>query len=154
MKRAVKIFFVLLFAAFVVVQFFRPNFDNPPVAQTETLESNITMPENVAGILKRSCADCHSNETFYPWYAKIQPSGWFLASHIEDGRRHLNFSVWNSYDARRKKRRLSKICEQIESREMPLPSYLWLHRDARMSDEDIKILCVWANAEAEKIALP
>ena len=154
MKRAVKIFFIVLFAAFVVVQLFRPNFYNPPVIQTETLESNIFVPENVAAVLKRSCADCHSNETVYPWYAKIQPSAAFLGSHIEDGRRHLNFSVWNTYDDRRKKRRLSEICEQIESREMPLPSYLWIHRDAELTAEDVKILCEWANAGAEKIVLP
>ena len=154
MKRAVKIFFILLFAAFFIIQFFRPDFDNPPLTRAETLESNVFVPENVAVILKRSCADCHSNETVYPWYAKIQPSAWFLASHIEDGRRHLNFSVWNTYDSRRKKRRLSEICEQIESREMPLPSYLWIHRDARMSGEDVVNLCNWANAEAEKTVPP
>ena len=154
LKRAVKIFFVLFFVAFLVIQFSRPNFNNPSVTQAETLKSNTFVPENVAAVLKRSCADCHSNETVYPWYAKIQPSAWFLASHIEDGRRHLNFSIWNTYDARRKKRKLGEICDQTESREMPLPSYLWIHRDAQMSDEDVKILCDWANAEAEKIALP
>lgn len=154
MKRALKIVFIIIFVGFIVIQFFRPNFTNPSVALNETLESNTFVPENVAVILKRSCADCHSNETVYPWYAKIQPSAWFLASHIEDGRRQMNFSVWSTYDARRKKRRLGEICEQIESREMPLPSYLWIHRDAQMNGEDVKILCDWANVEAEKIVLP
>lgn len=91
MKRAVKIFIILIFAVFVIIQFFRPNFENPPVIQAETLESTVVVPENVAFILRRSCGDCHSNETTYPWYAKIQPSAWFLASHIEDGRLNLNF---------------------------------------------------------------
>jgi hypothetical protein len=77
-----------------------------------------------------------------------------LASHITDGRRHLNFSVWDTYEDRRKKRRFGEICDQVERREMPLPSYLWVHRDAQMSDEDIKVLCNWANGEAEKIVLP
>ena len=151
MKRAVKIFFIFLFAGFVVVQFFRPNFVNPPVIQGETLETSTQLPENVAAVLKRSCADCHSNETVYPWYAKIQPSAWFLAHHIEDGRQQLNFSIWNTYEAKRKKRKFGEICEQTESGEMPLPSYLWIHGEAKMSDEDVKTLCDWANAEAEKV---
>jgi hypothetical protein len=154
LKSAVKIFFILLFASFVIIQFFRPNFENPSVNQSETLESAVFLPENVAIILKRSCSDCHSSETVYPWYARIQPSAWFLASHITDGRRHLNFSVWDTYEDRRKKRRLGEICDQVERREMPLPSYLWVHRNAQMSDEDIKVLCNWANGEAEKIVLP
>lgn len=87
-------------------------------------------------------------------YAKIQPSGEFLTSHNADGRRHLNFSVWNNNNERRKKRRLGEVCDQIERREMPLPLYLWIHRDAQMSDEDIKVLCGYANGEAEKIILP
>ena len=151
MKKALKIIAVVLFAAFVVIQFFRPDFTNPPVTQAETLEATTQVPENVQAILKRSCSDCHTNETIYPWYSKIQPSASFLKNHIDDGRRHLNFSVWNTYEMRKKRKKLEEVCEQISAKEMPLPSYLWIHRSAALSDEESKILCDWATAEEKRL---
>lgn len=151
LKKILKITALVLFLGFVVIQFFRPDFTNPPVNAAETIENSMQIPPNVSAILKRSCADCHSFETVYPWYSKIQPSAWFLKDHIDEGRREMNFSVWNTYEPRRKKRKLDEMCEQVEMREMPLPSYLWIHRDAQMSDADIKTLCDWAKAEGEKI---
>lgn len=151
LKKILKIVTLVLFIGFVVIQFIRPDFTNPSVNAADTLENSTQLPDNVNQILSRSCADCHSNETKYPWYSKIQPSAWFLKDHIDEGRHELNFSVWNTYEPRRKKRKLDEICEQIESREMPLPSYLWIHGDAKMSDEDIKTLCDWTKAESAKI---
>jgi hypothetical protein len=151
MKRVLKIIVVVLFVGFIVIQFFRPDFTNPPVVAEQTLEANVQLPENVRMILSRSCADCHSNATVYPWYSKIQPAAWFLAEHIDQGRRELNFSEWGKLENSRKIRKLEEVCEQVESREMPLPSYLWIHRDARMSDEEIKILCDWTKTESAKI---
>lgn len=151
MKKVLKIIAVVLFIVFIAIQFFRPDFTNPTVNQAETMEASMQIPENVEAILTTSCKDCHSNETKYPWYSYVQPSAWFLADHIEEGRRELNLSVWNTYEVRRKKRKLSEICEQAESREMPLPSYLYIHWDAKLSDEQIKILCDWTKQEGEKI---
>lgn len=151
MKKALKIIAIVLVIAFIVIQFIRPDFTNPPVNQAETLDATTQVPENVKMILGRSCTDCHSNETKYPWYSKIQPSAWFLKNHIDDGRRELNLSVWKTYEPRRQRRKLSEICEQVQSKEMPLPSYLWIHWDAKMSDEDIKTLCDWTEAESAKI---
>lgn len=154
MKKALKILAIIFVLAFVVIQFFRPDFTNPPVNQAETLQAATVVPENVQSILARSCMDCHSNETRYPWYSKVQPSAWFLADHIAEGRRELNLSVWKTYEPRRQRRKLSEICEQIQAKEMPLPSYLWIHRDARLSDEEIKTLCDWTESESAKIAEP
>lgn len=151
MKKVLKIIAIVIVAAFIVIQFFRPDFTNPPVNSAETLQSAMQVPENVQAILKRSCFDCHSNETTYPWYSKIQPSAWFLADHIAEGRHELNFSAFNTYQTRRKKKKLEEVCEQVQAKAMPLPSYLWIHWDAKMSDEDIKTLCDWANAESAKI---
>lgn len=148
----VKIAVIVLFVAFIAVQFYRPDFTNPPVVESENLLAGNQVPENVKAILVRSCADCHSNETVYPWYAKISPPSWFLASHINEGRREMNFSTWNKSEDRRKKKKLEEICEQIEPREMPLPSYLWIHRGAKLSDEDIKTLCDWTNQERQKLS--
>src|SRR5215213_756440 len=150
MKRVLKIIVVVLFVAFIVVQFIRPDMTNPPVVPEQTLEASTQLPENVKTILSRSCADCHTNSTVYPWYAQISPFSWFLAEHIKDGRRELNFSEWASFENRRKKRKLEEICEQVETREMPLPSYLWIHWDAKMSDEEIRIVCDWTKTEINK----
>jgi hypothetical protein len=152
MKKALKIIAIVLVVAFVVIQFIRPDFTNPPVNQAETLDASVQLPENVKMILGRSCADCHSNETKYPWYSKIQPSAWFLKDHIDEGRRELNLSIWKTYEPRRQRKKLAEICEQVQQREMPLPSYLWIHWDAKMSDADIKTLCDWTEAEAAKIS--
>jgi hypothetical protein len=146
-----KITAVILFVAFVAIQFYRPDFTNPPVVESENLLSANYVPENVKAILIRSCGDCHSNETNYPWYSQIAPSSWFLADHIDQGRSEMNFSKWNTYDARRKDHKLDELCEMVEAREMPLPSYLWIHWDAKLSDEEIKTLCDWSNAEREKL---
>ncbi len=150
MKRATKIIVVVLFSVLVVIQFFRPDFTNPPLVQSETLQSATAVPENVQAIFNRSCNDCHTNETVYPWYSKIQPAAWFLADHIKEGRSEMNFSLWNTYEARRKKRKLEEICQQIETKAMPLPSYLWIHRDAELSDVEIKTLCDWTKSEIAK----
>ena len=153
MKKLLKITAICIVAAFLVIQFFRPDFTNPPVNQAETLEASTEVPENVRAIINRSCKDCHSNETVYPWYSKIQPSAWFLDDHIHAGRTEMNFSVWNTYETRRKRRKLDEICEMVKSRAMPLPSYLWIHRDAQLSDDEINILCEWTNRESERLAV-
>ncbi len=147
----VKIAVVVLFVLFIVIQFYRPDFTNPPVVESENLLAGNQIPENVKSILVRSCGDCHTNETKYPWYSKISPASWFLADHINEGRRTLNFSNFHTYETRRKDKKLEEICEQIESKEMPLPSYLWVHWDAKLSEEEVKTLCDWANQEREKL---
>lgn len=147
MRKALKIIAIVLFVAFVAIQFYRPNRTVPPIVEAETLEASTQVPEAVEQILTRSCNDCHTNKTNYPWYSQIAPASLFLASHVEEGRRHLNFSVWNTYETRRKRRKLDEICEQITERYMPLPSYLWIHWDAKLSDEDIKTLCDWTDSE-------
>ncbi len=110
MKRSLKIAAVVLFAAFLIAQFFRPNRVNAPTIQAETLEASTQVPEDVNRILARSCADCHTNTTFYPWYSNVTPANFFLAHHVEEGRQELNFSVWNTYEPRRKRRKLDDIC--------------------------------------------
>ncbi len=154
MKKTLKILAILIVLGFVAIQFFRPDFTNPPVNQAETLQAAITVPENVQAILTRSCMDCHSHETKYPWYSKIQPSAWFLADHIAEGRRELNFSVWKTYEPKRQRRKLSEICEETTAKLMPLPTYLWIHWNAKLSDADIKTLCDWSESESMKIAEP
>jgi hypothetical protein len=152
MKKTLKIVLIVLAVAFAVIQFYRPDTTAPPIVQVETLEASTNVPENVGQILTRSCNDCHTNKTIYPWYSQIVPASNFLANHISEGRQELNFSVWSTYETNRKRRKLDQICEQITEKEMPLPSYLWIHRDATLSDEDIKTLCDWTDDERARLA--
>src|SRR5690606_2122765 len=151
MKKALKIgviVFVLLFAA---AQFVRPDLTNPPTDAAQTLAAVAPPPGDVDLILTRSCNDCHSKNTRYPLYSKITPSNWFLANHIKDGRRHLNFDEWGTYSAKKRAKKYVEICEMVQTREMPLPSYLWLHGEAVLSDVDIQSLCDWSRIEAAKL---
>ncbi|MFM9905390.1 MAG: heme-binding domain-containing protein [Pyrinomonadaceae bacterium] len=150
-KKIFLILVALLAAAFIVLNFFPIDTTNPPVVPTETLEAGVTVPPDISLILGRSCSDCHTNQTIYPWYSRIQPVAWYLKGHIDDGRRKLNFSVWNTYPAKKRSKKLEEICDQVESKEMPLPSYLWIHRDSILSDSDAKALCVWAKQEKARV---
>jgi len=151
MKKVLKIVVVGLFVGLIAIQFVRPAQTNPPIVVEQTLEATTQVPEEVQKIFARSCNDCHTNNTVYPWYAKIQPSGWFLANHIEDGRRHLNFSEWTTYETRRKHKKLDEICEQVQAGEMPLPSYLWIHGSAKLTEAEIKTVCDWTDAERARM---
>lgn len=101
------------------------------------------MPEDVHQILKVACYDCHSNTTYYPWYWYLQPVAWFLNGHINNGKRHLNFSEFATYSIRRQYKRLSDINEEIKSGEMPLSSYTLIHRDAILNEEQKLAIKNW-----------
>ncbi len=151
MKKILKIAVIALVVVFIAVQFYRPDRSTAPIVQAETLEATTRVPENIAQILKRSCNDCHTNETNYPPYALVTPVNWLLAHHIDEGRRELNFSVWNTYNAKKKGHKFDEICDQIIGGEMPHYQYLWMHGDAKLSDADKKLLCDWAQAEKLEI---
>lgn len=152
MKKILKITVILLFVAFLAVQFYRPAKTNPPIVEAETLEATTWVPEAVERILRRSCNDCHTNNSNYPWYSHVAPMSWGVIDHINEGRQELNLSTWATYDTRRKKHKLEEICEMVTSGEMPHYQYLWIHRDARLSDEDKKILCDWTEIEKAKLS--
>jgi hypothetical protein len=152
LKKILKIALIVLVVVFAAAQFFRPDFVNPPVDESETLWTSTDVPPDVRQILTRSCNDCHSNETQYPWYSYITPSNYFLASHIEEGRSELNFSKWATYRRDQQVHKLDELCEVVEAGEMPLPSYLWVHRDAVLSDAEGKRLCEWAKVESERLS--
>lgn len=151
MKKTLKIIIIILVLAFVGIQFIRPDFNNPPVAAGQSLEETTQVPEQIEKILTHSCNDCHTNKTIYPLYAHVAPVSWFLADHIEEGRRVLNFSEWGTYETRRRRRKLDEVCEQAKTREMPLPSYLWIHWESGLSDEEINALCDWTESEKTRL---
>lgn len=139
-----------LLIVFVLMQAIRPQKNNG-VAETDTDYTRfVSVPDTIRNMLRTSCNDCHSNKTVYPWYAEIAPSSWWLANHIKEGKAELNFSDFSQYGRRRMKNKLTSIAEQVEKREMPLPSYVLLHAEAALSEGQIKIIKDWADsAKAE-----
>ena len=153
MRKILKVVAALLLLSFAGVQFVRPERVNPPVAAGLSLEEHASVTPEVAGVLKRSCMDCHSNRTDWPWYSNVAPASWFVTDHVNHGRRHLNFSRWGEYDRRRADHLLNDICRTAKSGFMPLDSYTLVHRGAQLSPADVKTLCDWAGEERGRLAL-
>jgi hypothetical protein len=122
----------------VLIQLLPSHRENPPV------ETEVAAPAEVRAILHRACYDCHSNETVWPWYARVAPVSWLIERDVREGRREVNFSTWNRNDARRQARKWKEIQEQIEKREMPPWIYTALHGEARLSEADREALRDWA----------
>jgi len=117
-----------------------------PAQLPDTTNQEISAPEEIKNILKRSCYDCHSNALTYPWYAKIAPLSWYIQNHVKEGRRAVNFSTWQSYTQKRKAKILSRIPKALKVR-MPLPDYLWLHPEAKLTPKEKKLLSIWAEKQ-------
>lgn len=127
----------------ILIQFIRVDQTNPVVNLQEDFISLTNPPENISAILKTSCYDCHSHETEYPWYTNIAPVSFFLANHIKDGRKHLNFSTWGQYTDKKKSHKLKEFVEMVEENEMPMFSYTLIHRNAILTDLQKKELTDW-----------
>jgi hypothetical protein len=125
-------------AALVAIQFVPVVRSNPPV------ETEVPAPPEVRTVLRRSCYDCHSNETVWPWYSRVAPVSWLLANDVREGRRELNFSTWNRYTTQQQVKKLKESWEEVEEGEMPLWFYLPMHRDAVLSGNDRQTLHGWA----------
>ena len=105
----------------------------------------------VLSIIQRSCRDCHSEATQYPWYSYVAPVSWLVESDVDGGRRHLNLSHWSEYPLARRERSLSEIANQVKDRDMPLPQYTWIHRDARLSAADVDAVFQWTQTERARL---
>lgn len=127
----------------IAIQFIQPARNvNHQMMQTD-IRTVFNIPVNVERLLKISCYDCHSNNTRYPWYAKIQPFGWLLAKHIKDGKTDLNFSEFANYSERRRISKLKAIQNSIKDGSMPISSYTLLHGDAKLSEESKALIIGW-----------
>jgi hypothetical protein len=148
MKRT---FFLIVLVLLLGMQLFRPDRTNPPEDANRTLFAVTTVPPDVARILQVSCLDCHSHRTDWPWYSNVAPVSWMLADHVSEGRHEMNFSTWADLDANRAQKLLGEICEEVEEGAMPEPTYLWMHRDARLSEQEKAALCAWAAAQRSQL---
>ena len=136
----VRNFALSLVAVLVLIQFVPVRRDNPPAT------GSVTAPPAVTSILRRSCYDCHSNDTIWPWYSHVAPVSWLVASDVHGGRRHLNFSEWEGAPNAAQRKHVSELPKEVKSGDMPLCYYLWLHPAARLSADDVTQLSSWAES--------
>ena len=142
MKILKKIILALLLV-FVIAQFFGPEKNDGNIDTVNAFIAETNPSENVLDILKTSCFDCHSANTNYPWYSNITPVNYWLADHIKDGKKHLDFSNWSSYSLKRKEHKMDELYEEVEKGEMPLDSYTWTHTEANLTPEQIQAVVSW-----------
>jgi hypothetical protein len=129
---------VALLAAAQIVPVSR---ENPPV------QEEVPAPPPVRELLRRSCYDCHSNETRWPWYSRVAPISWLVAYDVRHARKHVNFSTWDRYSEKKRGKIREEIWEQVRDGEMPLWYYLPAHPDARLADADRELLRGWTGGE-------
>lgn len=142
MKRTLKWSGIVLVILLVVIQVIPVERTNPPV------ESEIVAPAAVRAVLRRACYDCHSNETVWPWYSRVAPVSWLLASDVSEGREKMNFSAWSHLPAEKQVKLLRKCWSEIQEGEMPPWYFLPMHPEARLSAEDRSVLQLWLPAES------
>lgn len=143
---------LLLLLIFIISQFIRPGRNNNIVHSSTDITNTLQVPDSVLAILKVACFDCHSNKTRYPWYTNVQPVGWFMANHITNGKKRFNFNEFGLLSLRRQQSKLKSIISQINDNEMPLPSYKWIHKEARLSEENKKLIIEWAERSMDSLS--
>jgi Haem-binding domain len=151
--KIIKKILLLLLIVFVIAQFFGPEKNEGNTSSIEAFLVDTKPPEAVKLILKESCFDCHSSFTKYPWYNNITPVNYWMAEHIEHAQEELNFSKWKDYSVKKKDHKLDELIEMVEEKEMPLPSYTWTHKEAKLTDAQIESIIDWAKQERSKYSL-
>lgn len=150
-----------LLIVLVGIQFIQPDKDNQSMDMTNDISKVVTVPDSVHALLKTACYDCHSNFTNYPWYSNIQPVGWWLKDHIDEGKQSLNFSEFALLKPRPGGRysttqalqdhKLEEVAEVVEEGEMPLQSYTIIHGEAKLNEAQKKMITDWVAAARQQL---
>jgi hypothetical protein len=137
---------LIIIVLLVVAQFVPVRHDNPPFEAAKTIFAVEKMPANVRAALHRSCMDCHSNETHWPWYSHVAPVSWMVASDVHEARRKMNFSQWADYPAKKRDHELEELCDEVSGGDMPDTKYTLIHRNARLTQQEHEAICTWTNS--------
>ncbi len=129
----------------VMLQFVQPTRNLGFAEGKEDISVALNVPVEIKSFLQKSCYDCHSNATVYPWYTNIQPLGLWIQHHVDEGKQELNFSTFNLYSPKKKAHKMEEIIEMVETNEMPLNAYTWIHKEAVLNAADKSALLLWAN---------
>ncbi|HET9359251.1 MAG TPA: heme-binding domain-containing protein [Vicinamibacterales bacterium] len=134
----------------LAMQFFGSARTNPAPDPDRDIRRTVSVPPYADAILTRACRNCHSNDTTWPWYSYVAPASWLVVAHVNQGREHMNLSQWPDQpeDAADL---LGTLCEEVREGRMPVPSYTWVHGEARLSDAERTRLCDWANQAAAQL---
>lgn len=146
-----RTFLIVIAILFVLIQFIRPVRNNSQGNGENKLNQHYYVPPEVSLILSKACNDCHSNKTNYPWYANVQPVGWYLDQHISEGKQELNFDEFGYYSKKRQRNKLKAIASQIEENDMPLASYSLIHPEAKLTVVEKEVIIKWANSISDSI---
>jgi hypothetical protein len=141
----IKKILIGLLVALVIIQFFGPERNLSGNTQND-LSTKYPMPDSVKAIVNKACADCHSNKTVYPWYASIQPLGFWFADHVKEGKSEMNFNEFASYSIAKQNHKLEEVIEQVKEGEMPLPSYTLIHSEAKLTEAEKVTLTEWCQS--------
>ena len=137
-----KILLVLL-VILIIIQFIHPPRNISKTVQPNNIAKAFNVSAEVKTILDKACMDCHSNNTHYLWYFKVQPVDWWLTNHVNEGKKELNFDEYTNRPLRYQYHKLEEIAEQVKKGEMPLNSYLWAHKDAVLTEQEKNAIVAW-----------
>ena len=150
MKRKI---FIGIVALLVLIQFIRPARNQSSTASPNDITAKFAVPADVKQILDKACYDCHSNNTYYPWYSNIQPVGWWLQWHVNEGKHELNFNEFTSYPAKKQDHKMEEVMETVKKGEMPMDSYTWMHDEAKLTEQEKQTLINWAAGIRKQVHL-
>ncbi len=151
MKKKLKWILALLVAGFALLQLANPARTNPPVVPGHDLMATNPPPPEIAALLHAACYDCHSDETKWPWYSHVAPVSWLVANDVARGRERLDFSEWPRELPGRAAKRLERISEEVDYKDMPPAKYTLMHPEARLTAGQRQQLIHWADQEAARL---
>ncbi|HEV7781908.1 MAG TPA: heme-binding domain-containing protein [Chitinophagaceae bacterium] len=140
-----KILLVLL-AALVIIQFIHPKKNKTGGVQPNFIGNSFAIPADVRSIMAKACNDCHSNNTRYPWYSRLQPVDWWMNGHVKNGKKGINYDEYINKSLRYQFHKMEETIGMVKEGKMPLNSYTWTHRDARLTEAEKNALISWANS--------
>lgn len=151
MRPRVRSTLLILLALAIAIQFVRPARSNPPEDPSRTIFADAAVWQGAPKSIERACMDCHSSRTRWPWYSNVAPASWLVADDVSEGRRHLDFSNWAMYSRGRKSALLENVSKLVKAHSMPLPIYIALHPEAKLTDAERDEVCAWADAARTRV---
>lgn len=132
-------------AVLLLIQIIQPSLTNPLVVPSRSLEAHVDVPPEVQAVLKRSCYDCHSSSTVWPWYSHVAPVSWYVAHDVNVGRSHVNFQNWEAQVSPQEGlEHLGLICKLVRNGNMPPADYRVMHKGTDVSLEETNAICAWS----------
>jgi hypothetical protein len=151
MSRRLKQAAVVIVVAFAAAQLVRPERANPATDVSRTIQAHMGTASPLAAVLDRSCRDCHSNNTVWPWYTQVAPVSWLMASAVAEGRKAVNFSEWAGYPPAARRTLLAASCDDASSGKMPGP-YALVRPETKLAPQDIETICAAARQPEARAA--